>query len=134
MKIGQLISEYREAHGLSQRDFARRADLSSAVISFIEKGVRENGEPYIPRLETVRKIARAMGRSMSDITSQCDDYENLNVPVGLDETPLIEDVIRELHNQSPDEAMLLQAYRMIPIEHRIEAMQAIFKIKEMYDV
>lgn len=132
MKIGQLISEYREEHGLSQRDFARRADLSSAVISFIEKGVRENGEPYIPRLETVRKIARAMGTTMTAITSQCEDYDGLNVPVGIDETPLIEDFIKELQNQSPDEAMLIQAYRLIPIEHRIEAMQSVFNIKDKY--
>ena len=131
MKIGELIANYREEHGLSQRDFARRADLSSAVISFIEKGVRDNGEPYIPRLETVRKIARAMGRSMADITSQCDDYD-FNISVGAEETPLIEDFIRELQNQTPDETMLIQVYRLIPIEHRYEAMKAVFDIKDKY--
>ena len=133
MKIGQIIAQYREDHGLSQRDFARRADLSSAVISFIEKGFRDNGKPYIPKFDTIRKVARAMGKSAEQLITECEDFD-IDVEVGMEETPLIADFIRELQNQSPDEAMLIQAYRLIPVEHRIEAMQAVFNIKEKYSV
>ena len=134
MRIGEYVAEYREQHGLSQRAFAQRAGLSNVIIGFLEKGERTNGDPYIPKLDTVRKVARAMGMSVEQLASECDDYNGFDVPVGLEETPLIADFIRELQNQSPDEAMLVQAYRLIPIEHRIEAMQAVFNIKEKYSV
>lgn len=129
MKIGDVIKEYREEHGLSQVEFAKRCGLSDVVISFIERGQRSNGKPYLPKFETVRKLARGMGTSAESLISQCDDF-NLDISVGMEETPLFADLIQ---SQSIDEIMLLQAYRMIPIEHRIRAMQAIFKIKDEYD-
>ena len=131
MKIGEYVSNYREEHGMSQREFARRANLSNVIIGFLEKGVRTNGEPYLPKFDTIKKVARAMGMSAEQLISECDDFD-LDISVGMEETPLMEDFMRELQSQSPDEAMLIQAYRLIPIEHRIEAMQAVFKIKDMY--
>ena len=133
MKIGEFVVKYREEHGLSQRAFAQRANLSNVIIGFLEKGVRTNGEPYLPRFDTIRKVARAMGMSAEQLISECDDF-NIDISVGMEETPLVLDFMKELQNQSPDEAMLIQAYRLIPVEHRIEAMQAVFHIKEKYDV
>lgn len=132
MKIGERIAEYREQHGLSQREFARRCDLSHVIIGFLEKGERTDGTPYLPRFDTIRKVARGMGTSAEVLISECEDFD-LDISVGMEETSLVRDFMRELQNQSTDEAMLVQAYRLIPIEHRIEAMQAIFKIKEMYE-
>ena len=129
MKIWEVVKQYREDHGLSQASFSRRCGLSDVVISFIERGQRSDGRPYLPKFDTVRKLARGMGMSAEDLIMQCDDF-NLEIPVGMEETPLYQDL---LQSQTTDEIMLLQAYRMIPIEHRIEAMQAIFKIKDMYD-
>ena len=129
MKIGDVVKQYREEHGLSQVDFATRCGLSDVVISFIERGQRSNGKPYLPKFETVRKLARGMGTSAESLITQCEDF-NLDISVGMEETPIFTDL---LQSQSMDEIMLLQAYRMIPIEHRIEAMQAIFKIKEKYE-
>ena len=130
MKIGETVKKYREDHNLTQAEFAKRCKLSDVVISFIERGQRSDGRPYLPKFETVRKLARGMGVSSEQLITSCDDF-NLNIPVGMEETPIYNDL---LESQSTDEIMLLQAYRMIPIEHRIEAMQAIFKIKAMYDV
>ena len=132
MKIGEMVVQYRELHGLSQRAFAQRAGLSNVIIGFLEKGVRTNGEPYLPKFDTIRKVARAMGKSAEQLIAECDDFD-IDISVGMEETPLIADFMRELQSQSTDEAMLIQAYRLIPIEHRIEAMQAVFKIKDMYD-
>lgn len=131
MKIGEYIQNYREEHGLSQRAFANRCNLSHVVIQSIERGFRDNGDPYLPRFDTIRKLARGMGMSAESLVSQCDDF-NIDISVGMEETPLIADFIRELQSQSTDEAMLIQAYRLIPIEHRIEAMQAVFRIKDKY--
>lgn len=132
MKIGERVQQYREQHGLSQREFARRCDLSNGIISFIENGERPNGEPYLPRFATIRKIARAMGTTPEDLISECEDFD-LDISVGPEETPLVLDFMREIQNQSADEIMLLQSYRMIPIDHRFEAMQAVFEIRKKYE-
>lgn len=130
MKLGDVVRKYREDHGLSQVDFATRCGLSGVVISFIERGQRSNGDPYLPKFETVRKLAIGMGMTAEALITQCEDF-NLDIPsVGMEETPFMKDWI---NSQSTDEIIMLQAYRMIPIEHRIEAMQAIFKIKDKYE-
>ena len=129
MKLGEYVAKYREDHGLSQREFARRCDLSNVIIGFLESGKRSNGEVYLPRIDTIRKLARGMGMAPDVLIAQCDDTFNLGLSVGPEETPIYEDLLKD---QSADEIMLLQAYRMIPIEHRIEAMQAVFNIKDRY--
>lgn len=127
MKIGELVAEYREQHNISQREFAKMCNLSHVIISFLERGERANGEPYLPRYDTIRKIATVIGKTPEELITGCDDF-NIGVSVGPEETPIYE----ELYHQPPDEAMLIQAYRMIPVEHRMEAMQAIFAVKDKY--
>lgn len=130
MKLGEMIMAYREEHGnISQREFARMCGLSSVIISNIERGVRQTGEVYVPKLDTVRKLAHGMGITPEELI-QCEDFD-LNITVGMEETPIMEDVMREMQSR-PDESMLLQAYRMIPPEHRIEVMQCVFRIKDKY--
>lgn len=129
MTLGEMVSEYRQSHGLSMRDFARRCGVSHVVVQYVEKGERQNGEPYMPKFDTVRKLARGMGKTAEELISECEDFD-LDISVGSEESPIYADF---LSSQSTDEMMMLQAYRMIPIEHRIEAMQAIFKIREKYE-
>jgi transcriptional regulator with XRE-family HTH domain len=52
---GSLIREHREQLGLSQRSLARRAGLTQAAISRIERGLTA------PNWETVRALMLAMG-------------------------------------------------------------------------
>lgn len=129
MTLGERVSTYRQDHGLSMRDFARRCGVSHVVVQYVERGERQNGEPYMPKFDTVRKLARGMGVSAEQLIAECEDFD-LDISVGPEETPIYADF---LQNQSTDEMMLLQAYRMIPMEHRIEAMQAVFKLKEKYE-
>ena len=131
MRIGEIVQRYREEHNMSQRDLAKKCNLSSAIISFLERGVTANGEPYLPKFETIRKIAYGMGMSAEELISESEDF-NLRIGVGPEGTPLYEDFINELKSQAPDEAMILQAYRMIPQEHRIEAMSCMLRIKDKY--
>ena len=131
MTIGEAVRNYRKEHGLTQQEFAQQCGLSSAIISFLERGVRDNGKPYLPKFDTIKKVAKGMGVSGEEIISQCDDFK-LDITVGPEEIPIYDDYIKELYNQPPDEAMLIQAYRLIPIEKRIEAMQAVFAIKDKY--
>jgi transcriptional regulator with XRE-family HTH domain len=72
MKIGEAIKQYREEHGLSQRTFARRCDLSNAQISWLEIGVGSNGKPL-----TTPKKAVFWRAFISSITVDRD--KNVNV-------------------------------------------------------
>ena len=130
MKIGELVLKYRDEHSMSQKDFAKKCGLSSAIIVFLERGYRDNGRPYLPKFDTIKKIANGMGITAEELAS-CEDFD-LDISVGPEEIPIVEDFIKELYHQAPDEAMLLQAYRLIPVENRIEAMQAVFTIKDKY--
>ena len=74
-----------------------------------------------------------MGTTPEELITSCDDFEHESMPkVGLEEASIVEDFLKELSKMSADETMLIQAYRMIPIQHRIEAMQAVFGIKDKY--
>ncbi len=53
--VGEKIMELMTAMGLSQADLARETNLPAATISRIVSGQRTN-----PRLETLRRIARAL--------------------------------------------------------------------------
>lgn len=133
MRLGEIVQKYREEHQLSQREFASKCDISGVALSFIERGERSNGDPYLPRIETVRKLARGMGIQVNALLAQCDDYDS-DIPIGTEETPYATDFVREIQSyQTTAEAMLIQAYRKIPIEHQIEAMQAVFRIKDKYE-
>ena len=133
MKLGDIIRKYREEHYLSQREFARKCQLSNAQISLLEKGVGSSGEPFMPSYRTISKVAKGMGMSSEALIAQVEDFD---IDISDDsrlENSLVEKYIEEHLSRSPDEEMLLQAYRMIPQEHRIEAMQAVLQIKLKYE-
>lgn len=132
MTLGKIIKQYREQRGLSQRQFAQRCNLSNVAIARIENGFRADGKDVAPKWGTIQKIARAMGMTGEALVSKCEDF-NIDISDSLEETPLVKQFIEDVSKRSPDEEMLLQAYRMIPQEHRIEAMQTVLAIKMKYE-
>ena len=132
MKIGEVIKQYREERNLSQREFGRRCDLSNAQISWLEIGIGSNGKPVKPTFDTVRKVAKGMGISAEQLITQCEDFD-LDLTDTIEQTTLAENFVKELSEYTPDERMLIQAYRMIPAEHQLEALEAILKIKAKYE-
>lgn len=54
-KVGRLVRETRERHGLSQSRLARRAGTTQAVVSRIERGEAS------PSVGTLRRLLAAMG-------------------------------------------------------------------------
>lgn len=133
MKLGDIIRKYREEHYMSQREFARKCQLSNAQISLLEKGVSATGVPFMPSYRTISKVANGMGISSEALIMQCDNFDIDITDDSRLENSLVEKFIEEQTNRAPDEEMLLQAYRLIPAEHRIEAMQAVFQIKAKYE-
>ena len=58
-EVGARIRRSRESKGMKQNELARRADIRPASLSQIE-----SGETF-PRAETLRRIADAVGESVS---------------------------------------------------------------------
>lgn len=132
MTLGECIKQYRERYNISQREFARRCGISNTLIQAIENGFRSDGKEVAPKFDTVRKIARGMGTSAEVLISQCEDF-NLDISDSVEETPLVRDFLHELIHTNPDEGMILQTYRLIPAEHKLEALEAILKVKAKYE-
>ncbi len=61
-KIGKNIKKYRKKLGISQDILSKRADLAYHTIAKIEAGSTPD-----PRIETVKKIADALGITLDDL-------------------------------------------------------------------
>ena len=62
-KIGEVIKKLRLESGISQDVLSKKADLSFHTISKIEAGATLN-----PTIDTVKKIAEALGVSLDVLT------------------------------------------------------------------
>jgi len=60
--ITKTLRKLREAKGLSQEKLARLADVANNTIIKIEAGKNQN-----PTLETLKKVAQALGVSVDDL-------------------------------------------------------------------
>jgi transcriptional regulator with XRE-family HTH domain len=60
--IGDNIKKYRNKLGISQDVLSKRANLAFHTIAKIEAGSTPD-----PRIETVKKIANALGVSLDDL-------------------------------------------------------------------
>ena len=61
--IAKNLKKYRKERGLSQDKLARLADVAHATIIKIESGGIQN-----PTIDTVQKIAKALGIGLEDLT------------------------------------------------------------------
>ena len=62
MKLSEIVKQYREENRISQREFAKRCELSNSLISIIEKGMNpQTGSPVDPDSRTIRRLASGMG-------------------------------------------------------------------------
>jgi transcriptional regulator with XRE-family HTH domain len=62
--LGRVIRRIREKKGLSQEDFAELTGHHRTYIGFLERGERS------PNVETVQRIARALGLNASDLLKE----------------------------------------------------------------
>ena len=75
MKISEIILNYRQLEGLSQRQFAARCGVSNAQISMIENNKNpKTGLPIAPTIPMVRKIAEGMGMTFDELIALADDF------------------------------------------------------------
>lgn len=80
MFIGELIKKYRTDYELSQRDFAKRCNLSHTYIAALEKNIDpRTGKPIAPTLEAVKNIAYAMNMDIEDLLKILDKNQEFIV-------------------------------------------------------
>lgn len=65
--VGEVIAEFRRKKGISQEVISGLADIGRTHLSAIERGERK------PTLETLYRIANALGVKMSDIVISIED-------------------------------------------------------------
>ena len=70
MELGEKIKAYRREHNISQREFARRCNLSNGYISMLENGNNPaTGESISPTITILKSIAAAMCVSTTELLS-----------------------------------------------------------------
>ena len=62
MKLKYKIREYREELKMSQAELSKKANVSRTIISGLE-----SGSITVTTTDTLLKIARALGKNVSDI-------------------------------------------------------------------
>lgn len=81
MTIGEMIKNFRERTGMSQREFARKCGLSNVTISMYEKnGINpKTGMPFQIEYQTYFKLANVMGMDIDDMFEQLGDDALINI-------------------------------------------------------
>lgn len=81
MKLSTILIDYRKRMQISQREFARRCDLSNSYISFLENEFNpRTGKPIVPTIEQYQKIASGMGLTVHQLFEQLDEDSPVELP------------------------------------------------------
>lgn len=70
-QIGKILKAYRIHSGKTQAQLAQEAGVSQGAISHVEKGRR-------CQIDTVERIARALGYPLSQIIQRAEQMDNIN--------------------------------------------------------
>ena len=119
MDIGTIIKQYRAKHKMSLRDFAQKCGTSHSYISMLE--ARKNsktGEPIVPTLAMLQKIASGLGMNLNELFTVCDD-----MPVSLSFGDAKKQTAPTEPELSEGEQMLIKLFRQIPPEQQPSAIE-----------
>lgn len=76
MTLSEIIIEYRNKHGLSQRRFAEMCGVSNGYISMLEKGSNpKTGKNIVPTIDRLQRIARVMGLTVDELLTMADEID-----------------------------------------------------------
>lgn len=113
MQIGLLIKQYRATNDLTLREFAKKCGTSHSYIAMLESSKNsKTGEPIVPTIVMMKKLATGMNMSVNDLISICDDMK-----ISLDGTADIAFAKKTSPTElelSEGERMLIKAFRQIP--------------------
>lgn len=77
--IGDAIRNERKKCNITQKELAERLGVSASMIAQYETGKRK------PKLETMRKLAEALGVPMGDLVANWSDYNTSEIITDLEE-------------------------------------------------
>ena len=114
MELREVLKSFREENDLSQREFARRCDLSNSLISILEMGVNpQTGKKASPDMITYRKLASGMGITVQSLFEKLDETERIALVIydpekdtDLSEKPKNDDVrllLQEMNRMTPEQ-------------------------------
>ena len=122
MKIGEIILDYRTRMDISQRQFARRCDLSNSYISFLEKDVNpQTGKPLVPTLEQYKKLATGMDMSLQQLFEMLDQ----DAPVSMEFSHSDDSVLPSDIPRTSEARILAKGIDKLPQEQREQALSVI---------
>lgn len=78
MTIGDVIKEFRKLNDLNLEEFGKMCGLSKSYISMLENNKDPRGNPVNPSLETIDKIASAIGVDTDALVGQIDQDVVIN--------------------------------------------------------
>ena len=78
MTIGDVIREFRKLNDLNLEEFGKMCGLSKSYISMLENNKDPRGNPVNPSLETIDKIATAIGVDTDALVGQIDQDVVIN--------------------------------------------------------
>lgn len=89
MNIKEYVYNYRKEHSLSMQAFGDMCGLSRAYISILEKGINPTtGKPFIPTIDTLKKIAEVTGTDLDSLLKMLDDSQP--VIVNIPQAPMLQ--------------------------------------------
>ena len=101
MTLSELIIEYRNEHGISQRQLANTCGLSNGYISMLEKGLNPStGLPVTPTLPKLKQLATGMGMTLTDLMVKVDD-----MPIEIYDDEENKKLIPEIENELDKQIM-----------------------------
>lgn len=120
MKLQDFLREYREAHGLSQRQFAEQCGFSNGYISMLERGCNpKTKEPIACSIKTLNKLAIGMNISLNTLLQTVDE-----MPVVLegDEENKASVLLTENGRMDPVDVELIDIISALPQDKKIVAL------------
>ena len=118
MNIGENIKQFRKNKKITQKELAEKIGVTDSAITKYEKGDRE------PNIETLNKIATALGVTINDLVKNEEKASNKN-SIGIrfldrsklpDEKEQIIKVVEEMYefiNATGDENQLEEFYDLV---------------------
>lgn len=118
MNIGENIKQFRKNKKITQKELAEKIGVTDSAITKYEKGDRE------PNIETLNKIATALGVTINDLVKNEEKASNKN-SIGIrfldrsklpDEKEQIVKVVEEMYefiNATGDENQLEEFYDLV---------------------
>lgn len=104
MNIKEYVYNYRKEHSLSMQAFGDMCGLSRAYISILEKGINPTtGKPFIPTIDTLKKIAEVTGTDLDSLLKMLDDSQP--VIVNIPPAPMLQ--------LSDQEKSMIKKYRQL---------------------